>query len=80
MAMSGTVLGAQIANVLVDPSADPATRAAITQKWTDIATAIVTHIQTMAQVQVNPGQVVATAGAAGPATGATTTPGMGLIT
>lgn len=51
MALNGQTLGTQIANIIIDPAATPDMRARITQSWIDIATAIVTHFQTMGQVQ-----------------------------
>lgn len=75
MALNPATLGVAIANKVLDPSADAETRLKITQLWTDIATEIITHFQTMGQVQVFPGQSVATNTGAG----STTTPGSGVI-
>ena len=60
MAMSGTVLGAQIASIIADADASDDMKAQITSLWQDIASAIVSHIQTYGTVTVT----VATTGSA----------------
>ena len=63
MALNGQMLGTQIANIIIDPAASPEMRDRITQSWIDIATAIVTHFQTMGQVQTTVTTTVTGAGA-----------------
>ena len=76
MAMSKDVLGLALAQVVIDAASTPPSGtqlANIKQFCTDVADAVITHIQTMAQV--SPGIPVATAGGPAAQTGATTGPG-----
>lgn len=80
MAMSGTVLGAKIANIVTSSDASAKDKARILKTWQDIASEIVTHIQENAQVSVNAGIMVTGSSATGGAvTGATTSIGQGKI-
>jgi hypothetical protein len=52
--MLGSALGLQIANSIIDPSANPASRAVLIANWIKIANVIVSHIQTTAIVIIPP--------------------------
>jgi hypothetical protein len=52
--MLGSALGLQIANSIIDPSANPAARAVLIANWIKIANVIVSHIQTTGIVIIPP--------------------------
>lgn len=79
MALNGQLLGTQIANVIIDPAAPPDLRAKITASWVDIATAIVTHFQTMGQVQTTVTGSGVGANGGGPIATVVTGAGTGVI-
>ncbi len=50
--MDGTILGTEIANIVMDSNASEEMKAQILETWQKIGTAIVTHIQTQSVITV----------------------------
>lgn len=73
MAMNKAVLGKALADLVISPDAPADQQATILQMWTDIADAIITHIQDNAVVQAGIAVTVA------PTTGTGSTTGTGTI-
>jgi hypothetical protein len=79
MALSGSVLGANIADAITDPNASPEAAAAVKVFWTKIANEIVKHIVDNAVVTVETGIAVSTTGTETAQTGQTTSEGTGTV-
>lgn len=79
MAMSATTLGTALADKILDANATTEARAKVVAFWTSIATEIISHITTNAEVTVASGITVTTAGTAAAQSGSTTAPGTGTI-
>jgi hypothetical protein len=79
MALSGSVLGANIANAITDPNASAEAKAAVKVFWTKIANEIVGHITENAVVTVATGIAVQTTGTEFAQTGQTTSTGTGTV-
>lgn len=76
MAMSSSVLGKAIADLIIDANAPDDIKARITQQWTNIAAAIIDEVK-KAEIQVDAG--IAVQVSTGTGTGATTAVGAGSV-
>lgn len=77
MALNGTTLGDEIANIITDSNASPEAKAQVKAIWERIGQALVSHIKTNAVVTVSAGITVSTDPTTGQ--GATTSSGSGSI-
>jgi len=73
MAMNGNTMGQEVATAIMNSEATPEAKAAATELWQKICTAIVNHITTNAVVPA--GITVATSGGPTSQTGSTTATG-----
>jgi hypothetical protein len=79
MAMNGTTLGDDIADLLYASDASDEAKAQVKALWEAIAGKIVDHIKTNAQITVATGIPVSTTGSPAAQTGATTATGTATI-
>lgn len=79
MAMNATTLGKALADCVASSDAPADQKAQIVTLWTNIASAIISHITSNATITVASGIAVSTTGTAAAQTGATTSTGSATI-